>query len=235
MSKSKSKFNFLYIILLAIIISIIIIIIGYVGKNYKQTINKFYLGNAKPLISNIDGKEYKVHPNLENSQDAADSLATINETLINLITYLKYKYIKTDHFTVLNQQYPIRINAIKKILNRYNPDNLIENSPQDKTGDTSYTLNKGSVMALCLRDKTTTHHVHNLPILIFVAIHELAHVAIEDNEHPPEFWAMFKFLLDEAEAGEIYKCPNFNKIPADYCGLNVDYSPSFDSGVKIIY
>ena len=228
-----SKLNFLYIILLAIIISIIIIILGYIGKNYKQTINKFNLGNAKPLLSNIDGKEYKVHPNLENSQDAADSLAIINETLINLITYLKYKYIKNNNFTPLN--YPLRIKAINKILDRYNPDNWIENSPQDKDGDTSYTLDKGSVIALCLRDKNTEHHIHNLPILLFVAIHELAHVAIDDNDHPPEFWAMFKFLLDEAEAGGIYKCPNFKKNPVDYCGLNVDYSPSLDSSVQIIF
>ena len=226
-----------FIILTAIIISIIIILLAYFMQNYKETTNNSYLNKATPIISTIDGKEYKVHQNLNNSQSAADILATINETLINLLSFLKYKYIKNDHFqnNNLNSNYPKRIEAVNKILNRYNPDNLIENSPQDQKGDTSYTMDKGSIIALCLRDKKETHYLHNLPMLTFVAIHELAHVAIDDNDHPPFFWSTFKWLLIEAEESGIYQSPQFEKTPYDYCGMTVDYNPRFELNVQLLY
>ena len=157
-------------------------------------------------------------------------LASINSTLLELLTYIKYKYIKHPE---LEYQYPSRFLAVQKILDRYNPDNLIENSPQDTKGDTSYTMDKGSIIALCLRDKKTTHYVHHLPILLFVAIHELAHVAIDDNDHPPKFWATFKWLLLEAEEANIYTSPDFRQNPSDYCGMNVDYNPRLDPSVRI--
>jgi len=122
------------------------------------------------------------------------------------------------------------IDAIDKLLNRYNPDNLIENSPKDKQ-DTSYTLNKGSTIAFCLREKDSTTQLHDLNTLIFVAIHELAHIAIDDNDHPPKFWKMFKFLLEEAELGGIYKSKDYKKNPVHYCGMEVNYNPIYDSNV----
>ena len=233
-----------FIILTAIIISIIIIIMGYFGKNYKETVNNNYLNKATPIVSTVDGKEYKVHQNLDNPQSAANILAIINETIIELLTYIKYKYIaglsrqplNTNSFTnsFTNSSTNPRVIAIQKILDRYNPDNLIENSPLDTNGDTSYTMDKGSIIAFCLRDKKKTHSLHNLPMLLFVAIHELAHVAIDANDHPPDFWSTFKWLLLEAEEAGIYQSPNFANTPYDYCGMNVDYNPRFDNSVNSI-
>lgn len=225
------------ILLVAIIISILVILIGYFNVNYKESTSSHYLNKAVPVVSTVDGKEYRVHQNLEDSQSAADILATINETIVNLLTYLKYKYIKNSSFQNSSQKVPQnrRTIAVQKILNRYNPDNLIENSPLDVKGDTSYTMDKGSIIAFCLRDKNETHQLHNLPMLLFVAIHELAHVAIDDNEHPAEFWEVFKWLLMEAEEGGVYQSPNFELTPYDYCGMSVDYNPRFDNSVKYVY
>lgn len=224
-----------FIILTAIILAVVIILIGYFSKNYNET-NQYLIG-AKPLVSMIDGKEYKVHQNLDNSQSAADILAIINKTLIELLTHLKYKYIFTstrfNHNNYLNNNLnKDKVTAVQKILKRYNPDNLIENSPLDTKGDTSYTMDKGSIIAFCLRDKNETHSLHNLPMLLFVAIHELAHVAIDDNDHPPLFWEIFKWLLLEAEEANIYQSPNFEITPYEYCGMTVDYNPRFDNSVK---
>lgn len=236
-----------FIILTAIIIAIIIILIGYFCKNKNTLTNNNYLNKATPIVSTIDGKEYKVHQNLDNPQSAANILAIINETIIKLLTYLKYKYNASfnrqplvsnaglDLFSNTNiNQHPLssRVTAVHKILSRYNPDNLIENSPLDTKGDTSYTMDKGSIIAFCLRDKNETHSLHNLPMLLFVAIHELAHVAIDDNDHPPVFWETFKWLLLEAEEAGIYQSPNFANTPYDYCGMNVDYNPRFDNSVN---
>ena len=40
---------------------------------------------------------------------------------------------------------------------------------------------------------------------MFVAIHELAHIASETIGHNDEFWNNFKFLLDNAVEIKIYK------------------------------
>jgi hypothetical protein len=173
-----------------------------------------------------DGNAYKVH-NFADADAAANSLAEINATIIKLISHLKYKYIGGGYNSKNVASNEIT-EAINKILMRYNPDNIVENSPKDKT-DTSFTLNKGSTIALCLREKDPTTHLHDINTLVFVTIHELAHIAIDDNEHPPKFWKMFKFLLQEAELGGVYKSQDYEKYPVHYCGMDVNYNPLFDN------
>ena len=143
------------------------------------------------------------------------------------MAYLKYKYIGAGYTNVQNAQNDIT-NAVNKILMRYNPDNLVENSPNDKV-DTSYTINKGSMIAVCLREKGNNNYIHDIDTLIFVTIHELAHIAIDDDGHPPKFWKMFKILLIEAEMGNIYYSKNYNLYPVHYCGMDINYNPRFDN------
>jgi len=222
------KNRLLLSILIAIIIIIVLILFGYLIKyNYTTNTETKYTNNTKSVFAQ-DGNMYKVH-NYDDAIDAANALSIINTTMINLITYLKHKYIGVGYTKKIANKTPTDIyDAVIKILQRYNPDNLIENSPKDKE-DTSYTLNKGSTIAFCLREKGKNNTLHDINTLIFVAIHELAHIAIDDNEHPPKFWKMFKFLLLEAENGNIYKSQNYKKNPVKYCGMEVNYNPIFDN------
>lgn len=222
------KKNKLMAILIAIIIIFVFILLGY-GIRYQYTINteSKYTNHTKQIFAQ-DGNTYKVH-NFNDAYNAANALAIINDTLTKLITYLKHKYIGVGYTKkIANNTSPEIYNAVTKLLQRYNPDNLIENSPKDKE-DTSYTLNKGSTIAFCLREKGENNTLHDINTLIFVAIHELAHIAIDDNEHPPKFWKMFKFLLQEAEQGNIYKSQDYKNNPVRYCGMGVNYNPLFDS------
>lgn len=213
--------KFIFLIIVAIIISFIIIIIGILfKKSYTISPEIKYTLKTKKVLAD-DGNTYKVH-NYGDATTAANILAHINNILIQLITYLKNKYITNKE---MNNDIYI---AVKKILMRYNPDNLIENSPNDNI-DTSYTLNKGSMVAFCLREKGGNHYIHDMDTLIFVAIHELAHMAIDEDGHPTKFWAMFKWLLIEAEMGNIYFSKNYGLNPIHYCGMKVDYNPRFDN------
>lgn len=215
----------IYVILLSIIIAIIIVIIGEIfKKSYLINPEIKYTLKTKPILAN-DGNLYKVH-NFGDSNTAANILASINLVLTELISYLKNKY----NVRINSSGNDLKYNAIKKILMRYNPDNLIENSPND-TNDTSYTLNKGSMVAFCLREKGSNNYIHDMDTLTFVAIHELAHMAIEEDGHPPKFWAMFKWLLIEAEMGNIYFSKNYNISPIHYCGMKVNYNPRFDDSL----
>ena len=68
--------------------------------------------------------------------------------------------------------------AVELLLARYNQDNLAENSPRDPTGDTAYSLNKGAIVAICLRDRTRPDSIHDIEILTFVTLHDMPHIAI---------------------------------------------------------
>jgi hypothetical protein len=218
--------KFIFTVLFAIIISIVIIIIGILfKKNYSIDPEIKYTLRTKLVLAN-DGNKYKVH-NYGDSTKAANILAAINNVLVQLISYLKNKYNVR-----INNNYPANSTqyAVKRILMRYNPDNLIENSPNDHV-DTSYTLNKGSIVAFCLREKGKDNYIHDMNTLIFVAIHELAHMAIDEDGHPPKYWATFKWLLTEAEDGNIYVSKNYNVSPIHYCGMEVAYNPRFDNSL----
>jgi predicted metal-dependent hydrolase len=57
--------------------------------------------------------------------------------------------------------------------------------------------------------------------MMFVAIHELAHIASNGIGHDKEFYENFKWLLEEANQIGIYKRENFNDKPQMYCGINI--------------
>jgi len=65
----------------------------------------------------------------------------------------------------------------------------------------SYTVNK-SDMYLCLRDEAGEYFNKNM--LIYVGIHELAHVVCKSIGHTEEFHAIFDELLNEAIKKGIY-------------------------------
>ena len=66
-------------------------------------------------------------------------------------------------------------------------------------------------------------------IIVFVALHELAHVCTESIGHGPDFWNNFGWLLQEAEAAGIYQRQNFQTHPAAYCGIYITDAPSYDA------
>jgi hypothetical protein len=188
---------------------------------------------ARAVRSPLDGQHYRVQPKHGGAQRAADTLAAINSTVVDLLRHLRHRY-RGDGTSA-------RGAAVARLLARYNPDNLVENSPLDPTGDTSYTVDKGAILALCLRERDPAasgdaglHDIHALDTLMFVTIHELAHAAIDEVDHPPKFWATFRWLLIEAEAGGVYKSPDFARAPETYCGIRVDYNPRYDPAAPMI-
>jgi hypothetical protein len=132
-----------------------------------------------------------------------------------------------------------RAHVAKLLLERYDRDKLAESSPRNPEGDTSFTLWKGRLLALCLREKDPaasgdpeTYDVHDMETLWFVTVHELAHIGIDNVGHPPEFWSAFKHLLLESEEAGLAPpggWPDYELFPVPYCGLTVDYNPLFDA------
>jgi hypothetical protein len=68
-------------------------------------------------------------------------------------------------------------------------------------GDKSYTINKEKVF-LCLKDKNDEYYSMN--ILVFVTLHELAHVLSTTIGHDKNFNDIFDALLKKAAEMKIY-------------------------------
>lgn len=83
--------------------------------------------------------------------------------------------------------------------------------PLFESNSTSYTLNKNRIF-LCIKDKNGNYYSDD--IIIFVLLHEIAHLKCTDIGHTKQFQIIFQQLLERATDAGIYK---ETTIPADYC------------------
>jgi len=87
-----------------------------------------------------------------------------------------------------------------------------------REGDSAYTENK-SVITLCLKNPETGKY-YDMNTLMYVALHELAHIISKTHGHNKEFRENFAQLLRKGAEFGIYN-PRI-PIPNTYCGINGD-------------
>ena len=156
----------------------------------------------------FDGRIYMVQKS-EDSKEAANLLALIRSNLVNFCDLLSKSH-GDDH-------------SVKRLLDRFNPDVIVENTSDIK--NTSYSINKGEKIVLCIRSRDGNNRLEDPNILMFVALHELAHIMSESIGHTEEFWSNFRFLLKQAVKLGIYQNVDFRKNPVEYCGVPITDSP----------
>ena len=95
------------------------------------------------------------------------------------------------------------------------------------SSDTSYSENKGQKIVVCLRDKTKAPEYPLIEenTVMFVMLHEMAHLMTETIGHTQEFWANFKRILHDAVKLNIYTPVNYAQRPTPYCGMTITDSP----------
>ena len=111
---------------------------------------------------------------------------------------------------------------IKNLKESFNPEYITENIPGSIY--VAYSVNKGEELSLCIRDKDTEVFIDNNTI-IFVAIHELAHIMTPETGHTPLFWDNMKFLLEQGQEIGIYDPQNYKQNPVMYCGQEINSTP----------
>lgn len=196
------------LVFLDIFIPFIILYIVYVWT-LKRT------GDVVMVRSRLNAKEYLVR-NLKDRQQAADTLASISEKLKRFVRYLQEKYPKHE--------------GILRVLRRFDPEQVSEGDYDNRY--TTYTLNKGEKIVFCLRSRDGSERIHRENLLMFVSIHELAHIMTKSHGHTDEFKDNFKFLLEEAVAAGIYRPEDFRRNPETYCGIQVTNTPLDDEHFK---
>lgn len=194
-----------------LIVLILLVLYYFYLKYNKKTENL--------VVSVIDGNEYEVKKKYKDHNTASDILAILNQKNKKLLSHLKEKYKNSNKLDV------------DYLYENYNGDNLSENIPREGE-NTSYVLNKGDAIKLCLRDKSGKFH--DINTLTFVNLHELSHLLDKEYGHKKGFWKGFQTVLDEAVDIGIYKPVNYKKKPVDYCGMQIYTNPYFESKNKYI-
>ena len=159
--------------------------------------------------SKLDNKDYLVQ-RFPDSDKAAILISKTRHNLDKLVNYC-YKKYKTA--------------AIKRLKSKFNSDSIVEVGKGSKY--TSYSINKGEKIVLCLRSRDGNNKLIDENTLMFVAIHELAHIMTFSIGHTEEFWDNFRFLLRNAIQLKIYKDVDYNKYPQKYCGITVTSNPLY--------
>lgn len=188
-----------------IIIQIVLIILLIVSVYY---LNKTERRNLIYVKSDFDDKIYLVK-NLGDGKDAAYILSIIHGRVHKMRDFLKNNSEKFPYF----QKYIIPFcHRIKNL-------NLCETLPNGEY--TSYTFNKGEEIGLCLRSGNNGRF-HDTNLIMYVLLHELAHVACPEMDHTELFKKIFIFFLKIAVYLEIYENVNYQINPHEYCGITIN-------------
>ena len=174
--------------------------------------------SAYPTVSvksSVDGNTYQVR-DMPDKQEAADLLARVRQRMQKLYNYLIATYPEKLQLKQLRQNF------------RPDPSRISESTPDAE--HTSYSVNKGESVHLCLRQRQGNNEsLVKENVKTFVALHEMSHMITPTVGHGPDFWNNFGWLLKIAEEQGIYKYEDFAAHPVSYCGVKITDSPKYDS------
>lgn len=169
-----------------------------------------YVNDITYIKSGLDERSYLVR-NLPDSRQAADLLAQIRQKLIQLVAHLKRKYPDDA--------------KVGRLVRNFDPNQISESSSDSKY--TSYSVNKGEKIVFCVRQRDEKNQLVDLNTMMFVAIHELAHIMTVSIGHTTEFWDNMRFILDQAMSDEVrlYQYEAYHNSPTPYCGTMITDTP----------
>ena len=184
---------------LAIAVIVIFLVIGY-----------FHFGSKALLYVKAKDEQFHLVRDLPDKEEAAKMLAEIKRRLKLLIKYCIQNNAGNPDIQLLSK--------------RFNENNIQETDLSD--GGTSYSIDKGKEIHLCIRNKEDAK-IHHINLLMFVTIHELAHIMSTSYGHNNEFGENFKYLLKQAVKTGVYQAVDYSKNAVKFCGMDVNDNPLF--------
>jgi hypothetical protein len=166
------------------------------------------------VVSTVDGRTYRVR-DMADKQKAADLIARVRAKISKLYTQLKAKFPDKPQ--------------VRQWVQNFTPDpsRFLEATPDAE--HTSYSVNKGEKIHLCLRQREGQNEsLVDENVMVFVSLHEMAHTITPSVGHGPDFWNNFGWLLKQAEEAGIYHYQDFKSRPVSYCGMQITDSPAYD-------
>jgi hypothetical protein len=172
-------------------------------------ISAYYLRNRHtiPVMSTFDGNVYNVLKDIQDPVESANILAELNAKTETLIKYLEQN--NKDHIVT------------QCMSKKYSPSILSEAKIQ--SGYTTYTINKSDIH-VCVRTRDDNKKAYDINLLMYVLLHELAHVCNDTIGHDDKFKRVFSFLVKKAIEVGVYKFDNYHINPKEYCGMTLNSS-----------
>mmetsp|Transcript_8657 Transcript_8657/g.14686 ORF Transcript_8657/g.14686 Transcript_8657/m.14686 type:complete len:206 (+) Transcript_8657:172-789(+) len=171
------------------------------------------------IESSVDQVSYLVQRDRTDSLEASNLLAKIKRKF----TTLRRKLEKELYHEL----------RVRTFLER-SESTTIQESFKDDISSTSYSVNKGENIVLCLRsrsiadrlgDKASESTLTDENTLFYIVVHELAHIMSDSVGHTREFGENFKFLLSNAIKWKLYTMVDYRKHPSQYCGTPLQITP----------
>jgi hypothetical protein len=194
---------------LTILLLILVVFLSWCIYNQIVSIQRPSIEALEMRFSDITKKKYGIQETLPKTNEAVNMIAQMDQFIDKFVAYLDAKNPNDRR--------------VKRLVNRTN-NIKIEESPFEPD-TSSYTLNKGDLMAFCVRSKENPNDIHDYQTMLFVAIHELAHVASVSRGHGAEFVSTFRWLLQQASESGMYSPVDYSKAPITYCGVRVTNNP----------
>jgi hypothetical protein len=150
-------------------------------------------------------------------KESANVLSEINQRVTKLIDHFKQKYMED----------PSKRYWIKHLAQNYNSGILSEAAIDSRY--TTFTVDKTDIH-VCLRSRDSSEKVYNINLLMYVVLHELAHLCNYDRYdypiqgHGAEFVNIFKVLVAEAVNIGVYDYTDYSHAPQEYCGIMINTS-----------
>jgi hypothetical protein len=169
-----------------------------------------------------DNNAYLVR-NLPDKQQASNNLGKIRDNLRKTINYILEKINKVEEkeeYELMSEDY--KYIEMSEYINKIDTlfDNIIFSETSADSSFTSYSINKGEEIVFCLRSKEDDS-LHNINLVMYVAIHEVAHVGCPEIGHTPLFHKINKFMLKEAIKAGAYYYDDYESNPVNYCGMDL--------------
>lgn len=182
---------------------ILVVVVGY-----------YIYINSKFVTIEVNNKNFQVEKYSPNRIDSLNRLVEIRQRLDKLIKYM-------EEATPNDPKLP-------RLKERFKTTILREANPTGDPNNTSYTINKGAAIVMCLRLNDGT--LVDINTLTYVAVHELTHIYSSSYHHTDEFWKNMAYMEKMAEKAGIYKPIDFTKTPTKYCGLTIKTNvPTFEN------
>lgn len=181
-----------------------------------------YLENKEKFVTTLEicNRKYLVR-NLPDKQEAGKLLCEITDRLQKIVDHV-YKNKNTYTNITYDTDKKLR-DSIDRLKNNFKPENISESSPGNKY--TSYSINKGEKLVFCIRSKDGKNTLVDINTMMFVGIHELAHLQSKSIGHTDEFWSNMKFLLAEGIKLCVYEHVVYEDNHKKYCGIEITGTP----------
>jgi hypothetical protein len=140
--------------------------------------------------------------------------------LLIVLVYILITNTEDPLFSELKRRYDVLLKRLPDEFDilRKNRAILTAKEERAKDGNIAFNVNKGYEIYICLDGR-------KINAAMYVLLHELAHITVEEYDHSERFWSKFKRLREVAAEIGVYT-PEYEM---EYCGQSIKDSLFTDS------